>query len=197
MVLERGTQNCGTSYEYGRALGAEGPVSPKFPHADYSTGVAGATGMLHAITQRAEKGGSFVVDVALNYYSQWLINACSVYPPDIWESLRTSYPGLQFNFSDSMVFDMATTAIRAMSEYSDSRNTAPVPEMNSKGNDSIFREEFFEVRENKAIGKSAKAVKTVLNFVNGTVKPGYNVGFRGNGVDKARWPKDLMTEVVE
>ncbi|PPQ67239.1 hypothetical protein CVT24_011558 [Panaeolus cyanescens] len=200
--------NCGMSHEYGKALGVDGPVGPVFPSADYSTGVAGATGVLQAIIQRGAKGGSYVVDVALNYYCQWMINSCSTYPPEIWRSLRASYPTLNFEPSDSMMFKMATFTLRLMQQQSDS-DWDHIPDQDSdhdgqsmgisalRGGKRIFNPEFFEVRENKAIGKEVKRVKPILKFVDGGVELGYNVGFRGNGVDKARWPEDLMVEVVQ
>lgn len=72
--------NCGVSFEFGRAMGRNEPATPVFPNADYCTGVAGFCGILDALMQRAEKGGSYVVDIALNYYSQWLVNSVGVYP---------------------------------------------------------------------------------------------------------------------
>jgi len=60
----------------------------------------------------------------------------------------------------------------------------------------IFNPAFFENRENKAIGYPVHTVKPILRFPQGFVKPGYNIGSRGNGVDKAEWPEDLLTEVI-
>lgn len=66
-----------------------------------------------------------------------------------------------------------------------------------KANSPIFNPEFFENRENKAIGAKVRTVKPILVFPEGTVKLGYNVGSRPNGVDKPRWPEDLLVEIVE
>ena len=60
------------------------PVTPVFPNSNYCTGVAGACGILDVLMQRAEKSGSYVVDIALNYYSQWLVNSVGVYPEEVW-----------------------------------------------------------------------------------------------------------------
>jgi crotonobetainyl-CoA:carnitine CoA-transferase CaiB-like acyl-CoA transferase len=78
--------NCGVSLEFGRAMGHNEPVTPVFPNADYCTGVAGFCGILDALMQQAEKGGSYVVDIALNYYSQWLVNSVGVYPDAVWQT---------------------------------------------------------------------------------------------------------------
>lgn len=63
--------------------------------------------------------------------------------------------------------------------------------------DVLFKDEFFEDRECKNLGTEIRAVKPVLRFTNGEVDLRYNVGTRTNGVDQARWPSDLMTEVVK
>lgn len=60
----------------------------------------------------------------------------------------------------------------------------------------IFNPKFFEMRHAGAIGKNVKGVKPIIQYPQGNVKLGYNVGTRGNGVDQPRWPEDLMTEVV-
>jgi crotonobetainyl-CoA:carnitine CoA-transferase CaiB-like acyl-CoA transferase len=43
------------------------PVTPVFPNSDYMTGVAGVVGILIALMRRAEEGGSWKMDLALNY----------------------------------------------------------------------------------------------------------------------------------
>jgi hypothetical protein len=63
-------------------------------------------------------------------------------------------------------------------------------------NKELFSDEFFEDRESKALGVEIRVVKPVLRFPGGNVRLGYNVGTRGNGVDCARWPRDLLTEVI-
>ncbi|CAA7257389.1 unnamed protein product [Cyclocybe aegerita] len=169
--------NSGVSLEYGRAMGNDEPVTPVFPNSDYSTGVAGATGVLQALIEKSEKGGSFVVDVALNYYNQWLVDTCGKYPPAVWEALRSLYGRPVFVHTDNMaitiprVMDMIKGAI-------------------------IFQQDFFEIRENRAIGVPVKTVKPILQFPQGAIRLGYNIGSRGNGIDKPRWPDDLLTEIM-
>lgn len=59
----------------------------------------------------------------------------------------------------------------------------------------VFNPAFFEEREAKAIEAKIRAVKPIVDY-GGQVKPGYNVGTRGNGKDAPRWPSDLMEEIV-
>ena len=49
--------------------------------------VAGVCGILCALMRRAENGGSYIVDLALNYYNQWLVNSVGEYPNVEWEDL--------------------------------------------------------------------------------------------------------------
>lgn len=62
-------------------------VTPVFPNSDYMTGIAGVTGILSALMQKAEKGGSYKVDVALNYYNQWLADSVGEYPEEVWQDV--------------------------------------------------------------------------------------------------------------
>ncbi|KAL2292417.1 hypothetical protein FJTKL_09389 [Diaporthe vaccinii] len=61
--------NCGGSYEFGRAMGNDEPVTPVFPNSDYSTGVVGVAGVLTSLIRRAENGGSYSIDVSQNHHS--------------------------------------------------------------------------------------------------------------------------------
>ncbi|KAE8373504.1 CoA-transferase family III [Aspergillus bertholletiae] len=79
--------NCGVSMAFGRAMGLDEAVTPVFPNSDYCTGVCGTVGVIDALLQRVQNGGSYTVDLALNYYSQWLVRSVGVYPPDVWEKL--------------------------------------------------------------------------------------------------------------
>lgn len=79
----------GISAGFGKAMGLKDneAVTPVFPNSDYMTGIAGVTGILSALMRRAEEGGSFKVDVALNYYNQWLANSVGEYPEEIWQDV--------------------------------------------------------------------------------------------------------------
>lgn len=63
--------------------------------------------------------------------------------------------------------------------------------------DILFKPEFFEVRKSGAIGKDINCVKPIIQYPQGKVQLKYNVGTRGNGVDQARWPENLLTEIVQ
>ena len=60
----------------------------------------------------------------------------------------------------------------------------------------LFNPVYFEERECQYLGATIRTVKPILQFTEGQVELRYNIGTRGNGVDQARWPKDLNTEVV-
>ncbi|KAJ3564761.1 hypothetical protein NP233_g8079 [Leucocoprinus birnbaumii] len=169
----------GVSLEFGRAMRLDEPVTPVFPNTDFCTGVAGAVGVLQALIERAEKGGSFVVDIALNYYSQWLVSSCGTYPREIWDDLWTRYGQFVFKSTDNMGI-----TIPAFLKVLHEKQTP------------VFDEKYFEIRKNGALGVDVRTIKPVLQFSAGNVQLGYNVGSRPNGTDMARWPSDLMTEVV-
>ena len=62
--------------------------------------------------------------------------------------------------------------------------------------DILFRPEFYEQRESKAVGHTFVQVAPIARFKDGEVELRYNVGTRTNGVDKAVWPDDLSVEIV-
>lgn len=79
----------GISAGFGKAMGLKDneAVTPVFPNSDYMTGISGVTGILCALMRRAEEGGSYKVDVALNYYNQWLADSVGEYPEQVWQDL--------------------------------------------------------------------------------------------------------------
>lgn len=146
-----------------------------------STGVAGCTAVLQALIERGERGGSYVVDIALNYYNSWLAEVCGEYPEPVWEDVWNRNGRRVFRHYESM--NVTVPAYLNMIK----RNAADV----------LLRPEFFERRVTKALSIEMQVVKPVLQFPEGSVKLGYNVGTRGNGVDDPVWPKDLLTEVIK
>ena len=166
--------------EFGRAMGNDEAVTPVFPNSDYCTGVAGVSGILAAIMQRAEQGGSYSIDVALNYYSQWLINSCGTYPKAVWEDVWSRNGRKVYRHYHNMGYTLP--AYFGMLQANSSK--------------TLFQPEFFETRDAKNIGKHIRAVKPIADFTAGAVELGYNVGTRTNGVDKPRWPNDLTVEIV-
>lgn len=81
----------GISHGFGKAMGLENgeAVTPVFPNSDYMTGIAGVCGILCALMRRADVGGSYKVDLALNYYNTWLANSVGQYPETVWQDLWT------------------------------------------------------------------------------------------------------------
>jgi len=60
----------------------------------------------------------------------------------------------------------------------------------------MFNPSFFKEYRSEAAGVTIRKVQPVAQFKNDIVELGYNVGTRGNGVDKPVWPKDLTQEIV-
>lgn len=134
--------------------------------------------------RRAEKGGSYSVDVALNYYSQWLVSSCGTYPEAVWQDLWARNGNAVFRHYHNMMY----TLPRFISMLA----------TNSK--DKVLKDRYFENRESGVLGVKIRTVKPILQFGDGDaakVKLGFNVGTRGNGTDQPRWPKDLSVEVVK
>tara|TARA_R110002003_G_scaffold228_14_gene16690 strand:+ start:4974 stop:6449 length:1476 start_codon:yes stop_codon:yes gene_type:complete len=187
---------CGVSTEFGRAMGNDEPVTPVFPNSDFCTGTSGVIAVLNAVLRRGTEGGSYKVDVscsrgfteaktkaaqvALNYYSQWLVNSVGVYPQDVWEDVWTRNGRQVFRHHHNMGYTLPRF----------------LQMLQTNSNDILFKPEFFEVRHSGAIGKDVRGVKPIVQYPDGKVELRYNVGTRGNGVDQPRWPADLMTEVV-
>jgi hypothetical protein len=165
---------------FGNAMGNNEAVTPVFPNSDYCTGVAGVSGILTALLRRAEKGGSYSVDVALNYYSQWLVNSCGTYPEDVWQDVWTRNGRQVFRHYHNMLYTLPRF-VKML--YTNSR-------------EKVLKPEFFEDREAKNLGTTIRTVKPILQLPEGKVKLGFTVGTRGNGVDQPRWPKDLTVEIV-
>ncbi|KIV89029.1 hypothetical protein PV10_08647 [Exophiala mesophila] len=170
----------GISAGFGKAMGLKDneAVTPVFPNSDYMTGIAGVTGILSALMQMAEKGGSYKVDVALNYYNQWLANSVGEYPEEVWQDVWKRNGSEVFRSYHNMPYLIP----RYMSYIAKNSN--------------LLDPKFFEDRESKAIDSIVKTVKPIVQYKNDQVVLKYNVGTRGNGKDAAKWPEDLMTEVV-
>jgi crotonobetainyl-CoA:carnitine CoA-transferase CaiB-like acyl-CoA transferase len=171
--------NCGIATGFARAMGHDEAVIPVFPNSDYCTGIAGSCAVLQAIIEQAESGGSYLVDTSLNYYSRWLAKNVGEYPQEVWNDVWERNGRQVFRHWHSMNYTMP--------RYLD---------MIVK-NKTLTNPDFFEERTSGALGGlKFRVVKPILQFPVDTVELGFNVGTRGNGVDAAHWPKDLMTEVV-
>lgn len=91
----------GVSHGFGKAMGLAGgeSVTPIFPNSDYMAGLSGACGVLAALMRQAESGGSFLIDVALNYYNQWLINSVGEYPSSVWNRLWSEHDRVTYRYA--------------------------------------------------------------------------------------------------
>ncbi|KAJ5058821.1 CoA-transferase family III domain-containing protein [Bipolaris maydis] len=172
---------CGVSLSFGKAMGHDEPVTPVFPNSDYCTGVCGSAAVLDALSKRAEIGGSYGVDVALNYYSQWLVRSCGTYPTDVWDKLWSKHGSPVFRHYHAMQFSVPVI-LKLLYQHD-----AKV----------LFNQSFFESRRASHLGATFIQVKPVIQFPNQDVELKYQVGTRGNGADKPIWPDDLTVEVVE
>ncbi|KIX09204.1 uncharacterized protein Z518_00283 [Rhinocladiella mackenziei CBS 650.93] len=170
----------GVSIGYGRAMGNDEAVTPVFPNSDYCTGIIGTCGVLQALMEQALHGGSYLVDTSLNYYNQWLALRVGEYPPDVWDDVWTRNGRQVFRHYHSMNYTIPRYIEMMRKEK------------------TVLNLDFFEKRTSEALnGLVFRVPKPVLQFPPDTVQLGYNVGTRGNGVDEARWPEDLLTEVVK
>ncbi|KAF2115092.1 CoA-transferase family III domain-containing protein [Lophiotrema nucula] len=172
--------NTGVSMEFGRAMGNDEPVTPVFPNSDFCTGVAGTVAILNALLRRAAEGGSYKVDIALNYYSAWLVNSVGTYPKPVWEDVWSRNGRQVFRHYHNM-------------QYTLPRFLKMLQENSGK---IIFNPAFFEKVHSGAINTDIVHPKPVIQFPDGRVQLKYNVGTRGNGVDQPKWPENLMTEIA-
>ncbi|KAI8961389.1 CoA-transferase family III [Daldinia sp. FL1419] len=171
---------CGVSMAYGRAMGNDEAVTPVFPNSDYCTGLCGSTGVLEALARRAEHGGSYGVDVALNYYSQWLVRSVGAYDEETWNEVWKRHGSPVFRHYHAMPY-LLPAVLKLLYQH-DSK--------------VLFNPAFFHEQEAKNIGATFVQVKPIAQFANNAIDLGYHIGTRGNGVDEPIWPDDLKVEVV-
>lgn len=172
---------CGVSRAYAKVMGNDESeaVTPVFPNSDYCTGVAGSTAVLEALMKRAQEGGSYGVDVALNYYSQWLVRSCGTYSDEVWQQVWKRHGSPTFRHYHAMPY-----LLPAMLKL-----------LTSHDSETLFNPSFFEPMEAKHLAATFIRPKPVARFASG-LELKYHVGTRGNGVDQPVWPKDLTVEVV-
>ena len=174
---------CGCSAGFGKAMGHGKPVQPIFPHSDYCTGIAGTCAILIALMRRGKDGRSYAIDLALNFYTTWLVNSVGEYPPDVWDKLWAEHDRKVWHNYDSNT-ESGPATMKRLKE--------------GQGGKRLFKPEFFEDRSAPGIlgEKKFRHVKSVTKWPVGTVEPGFRIGTRGNGVDAPRWPDDLTVEVI-
>ncbi|PPJ59588.1 hypothetical protein CBER1_01172 [Cercospora berteroae] len=181
-------QNTGISFGFGRAMGHDEPVTPVFPNSDYclanvqlSTGVAGCVGVLQALIQRAERGGSLVVDIALNYYNAWLASECGRYPAAVWDDVWKRHGSRAFRHFQSM--------------------NVPVPAylgmIQANAADTLFRPAFFERRRSGALGLDMQVVRPGIRFPKDTIELRYNVEPAADVLAFDHLPESTTREAAE
>ncbi|KAI8069582.1 CoA-transferase family III domain-containing protein [Gongronella butleri] len=171
---------CGISRGFADALGSKGEaVTPVFPNSDFCTGAAGATAVIQCLIDRAQQGGSYVIDVALNYYNQWLAEQVGSYDPHQWQTLWETKGKPTAHHYDNMpsLMPKFLAILRDHSAH-------------------LFNPDFFETVPLLSDGVKLTMVRPIVHFDENDVQPGYNVKTRGNGTDAPYWPKDLTTQVV-
>ena len=136
-------------------------------------------GIISALISRAQKGGSYTVDASLNAYSSWLVASVGTYPQHVWEEVwaRNGRPIFRHYHPMQYLFPRGIEMLRA---------NAP----------AVLDPEYFEVRKAEAMQCNIRCVKPVLQFPSKKVELKFQVATRTNGIDRARWPEDLLTETV-
>ncbi|KAJ7099694.1 alpha-methylacyl-CoA racemase [Mycena epipterygia] len=174
----------GIAMSFAKAMGLQNgeAVIPLFPTADYCSGLSGSSGVLQALIERSEKGGSYVVDVALNYFNSWLVDCCGEYPVEVWDNIRKLHDYPVF-LPDQNLPGISIRCIQLLMK-------------NVPG--CIIQPNWLEDRQSDALGVQIRTVKPISEWIDdvGGTRPGFNVGTRGNGVDAPRWPENLLQEVV-
>ncbi|KAI8883519.1 alpha methylacyl-CoA racemase [Backusella circina FSU 941] len=161
---------CGVSWKFGQSVGVEEPITPVFPNSDFCTGTAGAIAVMQALIEKSQKGGSYVIDCALNYYSQWLVDKVGTYSDNMWKDLweNSGKPSPRYYYMMPRLLPMYLGALR---------KNAP----------SMWNPNFFELRPIAGTDTQFKTIKSVHQF-DGKTKPGFDIPVRGNGRDPAEWP---------
>ncbi|KAL6897541.1 alpha-methylacyl-CoA racemase [Trichoderma evansii] len=166
----------GVSLQFGRAMGNDEPVSPFFPNSDIGAGVSGTIGILVALLKRGESDCS-----QLLFTMAWLVNSVGTYSPEVWDEVWTR--------NGKQVFRHYHDQFYTLEKY---RSTL------QKSSPNLWNPDFFEDRYAYGYGKPIRTVKPIAQYQGkkNTIKLGYNVPCRTNGVDAPKWPDDLMMEVV-
>lgn len=102
------------------------------------------------------------------------------YPKEVFEEVRERNHCPTLHHTDTMGEGM-TLLVGDLIKYS---------------TDTVWKPEHFVDNMVKHLGKKVRNVAPVLQFADGTVKPGFQIGARTNGLDKPHWPADLSVEVV-
>lgn len=103
-----------------------------------------------------------------------------MYPKDVWNRVWEKNGKRVFRHYNNMTYSLPKT----------------YKMLQDNSSDILFNPSFFEDRVARNLGVTIRSVKPIVQYPNGEIKLGYNVGCRSNGQDEPRWPKDLMVESV-
>ncbi|KAI9306524.1 putative L-carnitine dehydratase [Cunninghamella echinulata] len=182
---------CGVSTKFAEALalatGDSGmkkgeAITPVLPNSDYCTGSAGATAVIQALIDRSTKGGSYVIDSALNYYSMWLVDQIGTYDQDLWLDLWKQKGEPKLRHYNHMIYSL-NLYINLLQQHSP----------------QLWNSDFFEKRDilnGDQHNVKLYTIKPVVRFSNNQVTPQFDIPTRSNGSDAPIWPKDLNTKQI-
>ncbi|CAO3640530.1 unnamed protein product [Cunninghamella echinulata] len=182
---------CGVSMKFAEALAlASGDpemkkgeaVTPVLPNSDYCTGSSGATAVIQALIERSTKGGSYVIDSALNYYSMWLVDQIGTYDQELWLNLWKQKGEPKLRHYHNMLYSL--------------RLYNNILQQHSP---QLWNPDFFEKREilnGDQHNVKLYTIKPVVRFSNDQVTPQFDIPTRSNGSDAPFWPKDLNTKQI-
>ncbi|EEU33820.1 uncharacterized protein NECHADRAFT_55996 [Fusarium vanettenii 77-13-4] len=163
----------GVSWLVGKFLGLDEPVVPSLPNSDYQTGIIGLIGILAAIDRRANEGGSYLVDISLNQYNQFLLSL-GEYPKAVQQAIRAQHLDLELRHYHT-IFAATQKMVKSLQ--------TSVP--------SLFKDEYWDEIESN-FGKEDGKLET-LTYVRPPTKfevteLGYDVGSCFPGTYEPRWP---------
>ncbi|KMO99979.1 CAIB/BAIF family protein enzyme [Coccidioides immitis RMSCC 2394] len=127
----------GVSYEFGRSMGNDEPVTPVFPNSDFWYYKSPPNHTNERCARRPDSEGR----------ERWVVQ-------------------------DKLLISRVMSMLKDKSSH-------------------LFDPKFFESRPCPNLGISIRTVKPVIQF-DGVVKPGFDIGTRGNGVDEARWTSEAI-----
>ncbi|KAH7199172.1 CoA-transferase family III domain-containing protein [Fusarium oxysporum] len=163
----------GVSWLVGRFFGLDEPVVPPLPNSDYQTGIIGLVGILAAVDRRANEGGSYLVDISLNQYNQFLLSL-GEYPEEVQAALRAQHQDLKLRHYHT-IFTATQKMVKSLQ--------SSVP--------SLFKKSHWGNIESN-FGKGGGMLEELTYVLPPTTfnktKPAYDVGSCFPGTHEPRWP---------
>ncbi|KAF5700033.1 CAIB BAIF family enzyme [Fusarium mundagurra] len=163
----------GVSWLVGRFFGLDEPVVPPLPNSDYQTGIIGLIGILAAVDRRANEGGSYLIDVSLNQYNQFLLSL-GEYPEETQAALRAQHQDLKLRHYHT-IFTATQKMIASLQ--------SSVPSLFKNSNWGNIDSDF-----HKEGGMLEKLTYVLPPTTFDKTKPAYDVGSCFPGTHEPRWP---------